>query len=74
LKNIDINIYQIYVKINKRSVKTSYLNSNLFNSKMNKRLKKLFKDYDDNLLNYFVGLSPEESKAFNKLVKENNKK
>ena len=41
---------------------------------MNKRLKKLFKDYDDNLLNYFCGLSPEESKDFNKLVKENNKK
>ena len=44
---------------------------------MNKRLKKLFKDYDDNLLNYFCGLSPEESKRFNKLIrdsKENNKK
>ena len=44
---------------------------------MNKRLKKLFKDYDDNLLNYFAGLSPEESKRFNKLIKdskENNKK
>ena len=24
---------------------------------MNKRLKKLFKDYDDNLLNYFCGLA-----------------
>ena len=31
---------------------------------MNKRLKKLFKDYDDNLLNYFCGLSPKESKHF----------
>ena len=41
---------------------------------MNKRLKKLFKDYDDNLLNYFVGLSPKQSKAFNKLVKEIKKK
>ena len=41
---------------------------------MNKRLKKLFKDYDDNLLNYFVGLSPEESKTFNRLVKENKNK
>jgi hypothetical protein len=37
---------------------------------MNKRLKKLFKDYDDNLLNYFCGLSPEESKRFNKLIKD----
>lgn len=27
----DINIYQIYVKINIRSAKTSFLNSNLFN-------------------------------------------
>jgi len=41
---------------------------------MNKRLKKLFKDYDNNLLNYFAGLSPRELKDFNKLVKENNKK
>ena len=41
---------------------------------MNKRLKKLFKDYDDNLLNYFVGLSPKQSKAFNKLVMENKNK
>ena len=37
---------------------------------MNRRLKKLFKDYDDNLLNYFCGLSPEESKTFNKLIKD----
>jgi len=64
----------IYVKINIRSVKTSFLNSHLFNLKMNKRLKKLFKDYDDNLLNYFAGLSPKQSKDFNKLVKENKKK
>ena len=41
---------------------------------MNKRLKKLFKNYDDNLLNYFAGLSTEQSKDFNKLVKENKKK
>ena len=25
---------------------------------------------DDNLLNYFCGLSPEESKRFNKLIKD----
>ena len=36
---------------------------------MNKRLKKLFKDYDDNLLNYFAGLTPSESKKFNELKK-----
>jgi len=44
---------------------------------MNKSLKKLFKDYENNLLNYFYGLSPEESKRFNKLIKdskENKKK
>ena len=41
---------------------------------MNKTLKKLFKDYDDNLLNYFCGLSPKQSKAFNKLVMENKNK
>jgi len=36
---------------------------------MNKRLKKLFKAYDDNLLNYFCGLSPIQSKKFNELKK-----
>jgi len=36
---------------------------------MNKRLKKLFKAYDGNLLNYFAGLTPEESKKFNELKK-----
>ena len=44
---------------------------------MNKRLKKLIEladQYEGNLLNYFCGLSPEQSKAFNKLVKENKKK
>ena len=44
---------------------------------MNQRLKKLFKDYDDNLLNYFAGLTPSESKKFNELkknIKKGNKK
>ena len=44
---------------------------------MNKRLKKLFKDYDDNLLNYLAGLTPSESKKFNELkknIKKGNKK
>ena len=36
---------------------------------MNKRLKKLFKAYDGNLLNYFSGLTPEQSKKFNELKK-----
>ena len=37
---------------------------------MKKDLKKLFDDYEDNLLNYFCGLSPEQSKRFNKLIKD----
>ena len=36
---------------------------------MNKNLEKLFKDYDGNLLNYFSGLTPKQSKQFNKLKK-----
>ena len=36
---------------------------------MNKTLKKLFKDYDDNLLNYFAGVTPSQSKKFNELKK-----
>ena len=40
---------------------------------MNEKLKKLFKDYDDNLLNYFAGLTPSESKKFNKLIKKGKK-
>ena len=36
---------------------------------MNKNLEKLFKDYDGNLLNYFAGLTPKQSKKFNKLKK-----
>ena len=36
---------------------------------MNKRLKKLFKDYDDNLLGYFAGLTPKQNKKFNELKK-----
>ena len=36
---------------------------------MNENLKKLFKDYDDNLLNYFAGLTPSESRKFNDMKK-----
>ena len=42
--------------------------------KISKDLEKLFDDYEGNLLNYFCGLSPKQSKAFNKLAKENKKK
>ena len=43
---------------------------------MKKRLKKLFKAYDGNLLNYFAGLTPNESKKFNQLkkIKKKNEK
>ena len=36
---------------------------------MNEKLKKLFKYYDGNLLNYFAGLTPSESKKFNDMKK-----
>ena len=36
---------------------------------MKKSLKNLFKAYDGNLLNYFAGLTPNESKKFNELKK-----
>ena len=36
---------------------------------MNKKLSKLFDAYEGNLLNYFCGLSPQESKKFNQLKK-----
>ena len=42
--------------------------------KLSKDLEKLFDEYDGNLLNYFCGLSPKQSKAFNKLVMENKNK
>ena len=42
--------------------------------KLSKDLEKLFDEYDGNLLNYFCGLSPKQSKAFNKLLKENKNK
>ena len=41
---------------------------------MDKKLEKLFDDYEGNLLNYFSGLTPEQSKKFNKRQKEWRKK
>ena len=41
---------------------------------MNKRLNKLFNQYEGNLLNYFAGMTPKQSKKFNKMVKDLNKK
>ena len=36
----------------------------------NKELDKLSDDYEGNLLNYFAGLTPKESKQFNKLQRQ----
>ena len=44
---------------------------------MNEKLNKLFDDYEGNLLNYFAGLTPSQSKKFNQLkrkIKKNEKK
>ena len=44
---------------------------------MDKELLEIADQYEGNLLNYFAGLSPSESKRFNKLIKdskENKKK
>ena len=37
-------------------------------------LDELFALYDDNLLNYFAGMSPSESKRFNKMIKDNKRR
>ena len=34
---------------------------------MDKNLEKLFDQYEGNLLNYFCGLTPKQSKQFNKI-------
>ena len=40
---------------------------------MNKELSKLADQYEGNLLNYFYGMTPKESKRFNKMIKESKK-
>ena len=40
----------------------------------NKKIDKLFDQYDGNILNYFCGLTPQQSKDFNKMVEQKNKK
>ena len=37
---------------------------------MNKDLEKLFDQYEGNLLNYFLGLTPEQSKKFNEMKRK----
>jgi len=41
---------------------------------MNEKLNKLFDDYEGNLLNYFAGLTPSQSKKFNQLKRKIKKK
>ena len=41
---------------------------------MDKKLEKLFDDYEGNLLNYFFGLTPKQSKEFNKRQEKWRKK
>ena len=40
---------------------------------MDKNLEKLADQYEGNLLNYFCGMSPKQSKRFNKMVKDAKK-
>ena len=40
---------------------------------MDKNLEKLFDQYEGNLLNYFCGMTPSQSKKFNKTIKDAKK-
>ena len=40
---------------------------------MDKNLEKLFDNYEGNLLNYFCGMTPNQSKKINKMVKDAKK-
>ena len=40
---------------------------------MDKELEKLADQYEGNLLNYFYGMTPKQSKKFNKMVKDAKK-
>ena len=41
---------------------------------MNKELSNIADQYEGNLLNYFCGMSPKQSKRFNKIVRDAKKK
>tara|TARA_Y100000991_G_scaffold94735_1_gene71408 strand:- start:1243 stop:1374 length:132 start_codon:yes stop_codon:yes gene_type:complete len=41
---------------------------------MDKELLALADQYEGNLLNYFCGMTPKESKRFNKMVRDSKKK
>ena len=40
---------------------------------MDKELEKLADQYEGNLLNYFCGMTPKQSKKFNKMLKDAKK-
>ena len=41
---------------------------------MDKKLLDLADQYEGNLLNYFCGMSPKQSKRFNRMVRDSKKK
>ena len=41
---------------------------------MDKELLEIADQYEGNLINYFVGMSPKQSKKFNKMVRDSKKK
>lgn len=41
---------------------------------MDKELLDLADQYEGNLLNYFCGMSPKQSKKFNKMIRDSKKK
>tara|TARA_B100001113_G_scaffold2100_1_gene1782 strand:+ start:427 stop:561 length:135 start_codon:yes stop_codon:yes gene_type:complete len=41
---------------------------------MNKELIELADQYEGNLLNYFCGMTPKQSKQFNKMIKANKRR
>ena len=41
---------------------------------MDKELLDLADQYEGNLLNYFCGMSPSESRKFNKMIRDHKKK
>ena len=49
------------------------LNHKMKQNKTLKDFEKLADQYEGNLLNYFCGMTPKQSKAFNKLVKDAKK-
>ncbi len=51
-----------------------YAHKSVSSRLMNKELLDLADQYEGNLLNYFYGMTPEESRRFNKMVKDAKRK